>query len=330
MTFWPHSTRGGVPFPGHGRGWRSASRFLSRCCCGPRRLSSDEYLERRPGQAETVSEYGQESMWRDTATADAERARDLAARLERRAQAEDEVAARDIYLGLLNIADGERVLDVGCGSGAVTREIGRRVGKRGLAVGLDPSPALLAVARELAKEKGLGDRVEFREGNALQLPFPDRSFDAVVCVTVLSHVPSGEAAIAELIRVLRPGGRLGIFDLDTDMTAFTHPDRALTRRIVAAASDATAVNGWLVRQLPLLFQRAGLMNVRARGFFPLETDLRSFYGSMADRCAEVAVKTGAITEFERRAWLDTFHEQGAQGPIVAGRLHIFVWGRKPA
>ena len=50
---------------------------------------------------------------------------------------------------------------------------------------------------------------------------------------------------------------------------------------------------------------------------------------MADRCAEVAVTAGAITELEGRAWLDAFHEQGAQGPIVAGRLHIFVWGRKP-
>jgi ubiquinone/menaquinone biosynthesis C-methylase UbiE len=276
-----------------------------------------------------VSEYGQESIWRDTATADTERARDLAARLERRAKAEDEVAARDTYLGLLNISAGERVLDVGCGSGVVTREIARRVGSTGLAVGLDQSRALLAVARGLAHETGLGGHVEFHEGDALRLPFPDRSFDAAVCVTVLSHVPKGETAIPELVRVLRSGGRLGVFDLDTDMTAFTHPDRNLTRRIVAAASDATAVNGWLVRQLPLLFQRAGLIDVRARGFFPLETHLQSFYASMADRCAEAAVNAGVVTESEGRAWLQAFHAQGAQGPIVAGRLHIFVWGRKP-
>jgi ubiquinone/menaquinone biosynthesis C-methylase UbiE len=269
-------------------------------------------------------------MWRDTARADAERARDLAARLERRASAEDEVAARETYLTLLDISAGERVLDVGCGSGAVTRDIARRVGERGLAVGLDPSSELLAVARGLAERAGLGDRVEFREGDARRLPFPDGSFDVVVCATVLSHVPEGEAAIPELVRVLRPGGRLGVFDFDADMTIFTHPDRALTRRIVAAASDATAVDGWLVRRLPFLFGRAGIADVRVRGFFPLETEPRSFYASMAHRCAEVAVKVGVIAEFERRAWLDALHEQEARGLIVAGRLHIFVWGRKPA
>jgi ubiquinone/menaquinone biosynthesis C-methylase UbiE len=277
-----------------------------------------------------VSEYGQHSIWRDTASADTRQAGDLAARLERRARAEDEIAAREAYLGLLGIGEGERVLDVGCGSGAVTRDIARRVGRGGLAVGLDQSPALLAVARELAYEAGVADRVEFREGSALRLPFPECSFDVVVAVTVLSHVPGGDAAIPELVRVLRPGGRLGVFDLDTDMTAFTHADRDLTRRIVAAASDATAVDGWLVRRMPSLFQRAGIVDIRARGFFPLETDPKSFYGSMADRCADTALKAGAITESERDAWLRAFHEQGMHGPIIAGRLHIFVWGYKPA
>ena len=275
-----------------------------------------------------MSEYGRESLWRDTASAGDEKVRDLATRLERRGKAADEMAAREAYLGLLEIAPGERVLDVGCGSGVVTRDIARRVGSAGRAVGVDPSPGLLTVARDLARDAGLGDHMEFREGTAHRLPFPDGAFDALVCVTVLAHVPAGEAAIPELVRVVRPGGRVGVFDLDTDMTTFTHPDRELTRRIVAAASDATAVNGWLSRQLPALFQRAGIVDVQARGFFPLETDLKSFYGNMAERSAEVAATTGAITDAERRTWLDAFHQQGARGPIVAGRLHIFVWGRK--
>jgi ubiquinone/menaquinone biosynthesis C-methylase UbiE len=277
-----------------------------------------------------MTQFGQQSMWRDTGSADAATARELAARLERRARADDEVEARDAYLGLLGIADGQRVLDVGCGSGAVTRAIPRRVGDRGVAVGLDPSPALLEVARELAREAGLGDRIELYEGSALRLPFPDRSFDAVLCATVLSHVPGGEAAIPELVRVLRPGGRLGVFDMDTDMTTFTHPDRALTRRIVAAASDATAVDGWLARRMPSLFEQAGLVDIRVRGFFPLETDPQSFYAGLAERSAEVALKAGAITADERSRWVQALHAEQARGPVLAGRLHIFVQGRKPA
>jgi ubiquinone/menaquinone biosynthesis C-methylase UbiE len=277
-----------------------------------------------------MTQFGQQSLWRDTGSADAATARDLAARLERRARADDEVEARDAYLGRRGIADGERVLDVGCGSGAVTRAIARRVGDRGVAVGLDPSPALLDVARELAREACLGDRIELYEGSALRLPFPDRSFDAVLCATVLSHVPGGEAAIPELVRVLRTGGRLGVFDMDTDMTTFTHPDRALTRRIVAAASDATAVDGWLARRMPSLFEQAGLVDIRARGFFPLETDPQSFYAGLAERSAEVALKAGAITAAERSRWVRALHAEQARGPVVAGRLHIFVQGRKPA
>ena len=276
-----------------------------------------------------MSKYGAESLFRDTAGADAERARDLATRLERRGKAADEIAARETYLDLLDIRPGQRVLDVGCGSGVVTRDIARRVGSGGIAVGVDPSPALLAIARDLAREAGVANRIEFREGSALGLPFADASFDTVVCITVLSHVPNGETAVPELARVVRPGGRLGVYDLDTDMTAFTHTDRALTRRIVAAASDATAVNGWLVRHLPAMFRQMGLEDVSARGFFPLETEANSFYATMAERHAEVALKTGAIDEAEQRRWLDAFHRQAARGPIVAGRLHIFVWGRKP-
>src|SRR5262249_61639350 len=105
-----------------------------------------------------MRECGAESLWRDTAAANDEQARDLAARLEHRARAADEVDARETYLSLLGIAAGERVLDVGCGSGAITREIARRVGKHGLAIGIDPSPALLTVARELAREAGVQDR----------------------------------------------------------------------------------------------------------------------------------------------------------------------------
>lgn len=277
-----------------------------------------------------MTEYGSRSLFRDTAGLDAIQARELADRLELRAKSPDEIEARAAYLGLLNVAEGDRVLDVGCGSGVVTREIARRVGPTGCAVGVDPSPALLAIARDLAEVEGLGGRVELQEGSALALPFADGAFDVAIAVTVLSHMPGAEGAIPEMARVVRPGGRMGVFDLDTDMTSVTHPDRVLTRRIIAAASDANAVDGWLSRRLPLLFVRAGLQHVRARGFFPLDTDPRGFYAGLAERAAESALKVGAITESECRGWLEALHAEQARGPVIAGRLHIFAWGRKPA
>ena len=277
-----------------------------------------------------MTEYGRQSLWRDTVGLDAEKARELVGRLELRGKSPEEIEARAAYLDLLEIQSGERGLDVGCGSGVVTRDIARRVGPGGRSVGVDQSPQFLVAARELAQAAGLGDQMEFHEGSALRLPFPDNAFDVAIAVTVLSHTPGGEHAIAEMARVVRPGGRVGVFDFDSDMTAVTHPDRGLTRRIVAAASDGTAVDGWLARRLPLLFAGAGLEDVRVRGFFPLETDPRGFYATLMERAADVAVASGAVTEAERRGWLDALHATQARGPIIAGRLHVFTWGRRPA
>lgn len=272
-------------------------------------------------------EFGRLSAWRDSAGLDDKQAREHAARLELRAGAESEIAARDEYVRLLGVAPGERVLDVGCGSGAVTRTLAQKVVPGGRAIGVDTSPALLKVARELADKAGLAAVIEFKEGDCRALPFPDASFDAVVAATTLSHVPDAGRALSEMVRVTRPGGRIGVFDLDGDLTLFAHPDRGLTRRIVAAFSDHGWVNGWLVRWLPGLLADLGVVNVRMRGFMPLEPG--GYYANRAERCAEVAVQTGAITSDEQARWLQAFRAELAAGRFLGGQLHLFVWGTRP-
>jgi len=278
----------------------------------------------------TTPDYGRLSLFRDPASLDGERARELAFRnLESRGKSPDEVAARADYLDLLELRPGQRVLDVGCGSGVVTRDMARRVSPGGRAVGVDLSAEFLAIARDLAREAGLDAVAEFRDGSALALPFADAEFDAAVAATVLVHVPGGDGAIPEMVRVVRPGGRVGIFDLDGDSLLVSHPDRALTRRIVAAFSDHSTVDGWLVRRLPGLLSRAGLTHVAARAFLPLEQEPDGFYGRMAARAVDVAAQTGAITESEREGWLDALRAEQAAGSFLAGRVHIFCWGIKP-
>jgi SAM-dependent methyltransferase len=210
----------------------------------------------------TSADYGRLSLFRDAGSLDAERARDLAFHnLEARGKSPDEVTARAEYLDLLGLQPGQRVLDVGCGSGVVTRDMARRVSPGGRAVGVDLSAEFLTIARDLAQATGLADVADFREGSALALPFGDAEFDVALAATVLVHVPGGDAAVPEMARVVRPGGRVGIFDFDGDSLLISHPDRALTRRIVAAFSDHAAVDGWLVRRLPGLLSQAGLTRV---------------------------------------------------------------------
>jgi SAM-dependent methyltransferase len=273
---------------------------------------------------------GQFSLWHDSAALDEERARTLSEdHLELRGRAADEIANRAAYLTVFALHAGEHVLEVGCGSGVVTRDVARRIAPDGTVTGLDPSPALLAIARELAEQEGLADLIEWREGDARVLPFPDATFDAVLAVTTLSHVPGAKRAVQEMVRVVRPGGRVGVFDRDIDTAIISHPDRAMTRRIVAAAAEQTAVNPWLCRRLPRLLAEVGVGGVGVRGFSSIERDPRGFYATNGGaRWAEIAAKTGAITEEERARWVREFEGEQAAGGFMAGMTQLFVWGTR--
>ena len=275
-----------------------------------------------------AGEFGRLSAWRDTANLSESKAREQATRVEHRARAEDEISARDEYLRLLRVSPGERVLDLGCGSGAVTREIAKRVTPGGSVVGMDSSGALLRVAREYADEAGISGLIEFQEGDCRKLSFPDASFDVVLAATVLAHVPEAQRALPEMVRVVRRGGRVGVFDLDGDGLLIGHPDRVLTRRIVASHCDNGAVNGWLIREIPSVFSELGLNDVGTRGFLSLERGKGSFYADLAQRAARAAAEAGVITAAELEAWLAELRALIDKDRFIGGRLHIFVWGTR--
>ena len=100
----------------------------------------------------------------------------------------------------------ERVLDLACGTGIVARLVASLLGENGSVTGLDLNPNMLAVARAAAERE---QRViNWHEGRAEQLPFPDNSFDLVLCQFGLMFFADGKAALAEIDRVLAKGGRL--------------------------------------------------------------------------------------------------------------------------
>lgn len=160
------------------------------------------------------------------------------------------------------IGPGQRVLDVGCGTGVLACAAAERVGPQGHVVGLDPNPQMLAVAR---RKPG---SVVWQEGRAEALPFDESSFDAVISQFALMFVESKPAAIAEMLRVLRPRGRLAVAVWDS--LDRTPGYLALTRLLekLFGASVAGAMHGPFTlgdrQQLLRLFVEAGSADAEVR------------------------------------------------------------------
>jgi SAM-dependent methyltransferase len=274
-------------------------------------------------------EYGQFDPFRGIDQAELERVRPMAALLEKRSQSAEEVAVRTAYLDLLAIQPGESVLDVGCGSGVPLRDMARRVGPAGRAVGLEYSAAFLAIARELVEQEGLAQQIELREGDALALPFADGEFDLALTATVLRHIAGGDRGVAELARVVKPGGRVAVFEGDADGCLINHPDRQLTRRIVASGSDNNNIDGQLARRLPGLMVEVGLVDVQAQAFTTIDRDPNGYYFQRCERWAIMAAQVDAISRDERDRWLEALKAEQAAGRYLVAQVQILAWGRRP-
>lgn len=118
--------------------------------------------------------------------------------------------------GLLRLSPGATVLDVACGRGTTSLLLATEYGVR--VHGVDLAPANVALAQGAAAAAALAGQVTFTHADAEQLPLPGNTFDAVICECALCTFPGKPAAAAELARVLRPGGVLGLTDVTADPT----------------------------------------------------------------------------------------------------------------
>ena len=192
------------------------------------------------------------------------------------------------------IGPGQRVLDVACGTGVLAREARGRTGPSGYVAGLEPDPGMLTVARELAPD------VDWRQGVAESMPFPDESFDAVVSQFGLMFFSDRRRALQEMMRVLTPGGRLAIAVWDglAGIPAYAAEVALLERLAGAAAADALRAPFALGdrNRLRALVEEAGAGAVsvnteRGTARFPslramVEADLRGWLPVMGVTLAE--------------------------------------------
>ena len=165
---------------------------------------------------------------------------------------------------------GERALDVGSGLGQFARELARATGTR--VVGVERSPEQLARAEALAHEAGEGGLAEFRAGDALALPLTPGewgSFDLAHARFLLEHVPDPAAVVAQMVRAVRPGGRVVISDDDHDLLR-VHPEPPGLRAAWEAyqrSYDRAGHDPLVGRRLPALLAAAGATPRRATWIF---------------------------------------------------------------
>lgn len=137
-------------------------------------------------------------------------------------------------LDAAQVGPGDRVLDIGCGTGVLARSAADRVGTSGHVVGVDPNPGMLAVA------KGFDDRIEWRHGVAEELPCEDNAFECVVSQFAMMFFPDRAGAVREVNRVLVEGGRfaIAVWDSLENSPAYAAEVALLQRMAGDEAADA--------------------------------------------------------------------------------------------
>ena len=223
----------------------------------------------------------------------------------------DVVVQRNDFLQSFDLQPGDRVLDVGSGPGFLATAIAEAVGKSGSVCGVDISESLLEVAQSRNENKY---RIEFRYGDATQLPYQDDEFDAVVSTQVLEYVPDVDAALAEIYRVVRTGGRVGILDTDWDSIVWHSSDRRCMNRILTAWEEH-AVDPFLPRTLTKKLTRAGFQ-VEVQKIIPLyntEYDQNTYSNRIIDLIVPFVVGRGGITQDEAETWAQELRDFGRNG-----------------
>jgi len=239
----------------------------------------------------------------------------LATSLELRARTASHARLRRRFLRFVPIRPGDVVLEVGCGTGAVTRDLAALVGRRGSVVGVDPSRVILGEARKLSRSVG-GGRIMLRQADGAHLPFADGRFDVALAITVILHVADPLRVVREMGRVVRRGGGVGLQDQDFGLVAVTHPDRALTELILKEVASRIYAEPYSGRRLPGLLRDAGLERVRLLTDVYQDTTLEPWTKTFLERRAEHAVKFGIVDASTAQRWLDGFSGLVAGGAFV--------------
>ncbi len=231
----------------------------------------------------------------------------------------------------LSLHAGQRALEVGCGPGAMSFALADAVGTTGAVSGIDNSGIMIEEAK---RRSAAHAQVEFDTGDAQQLRYGDGQFDACYSERVFQHLDAPELALKEMLRVLRPGGRVVVVDTDWETVTIDHPDVSTTRKILNYVTDDFSANGWMGRRLPGLFRNNGLkdVSVTARsllipGWDPISNPAP--IGPPFFMVLSRAQELGVVTKSEADRWLEKLEKLAREDRFFASLTMFGVCATKP-
>lgn len=177
---------------------------------------------------------------------------------------------REFYKSFLGLRPGLRIVEVGCGTGDLTRYLAELVGGKCRIIGVDMRAASLRTAAAEARKAGFADRISYRRGDAYNIPLEDGYADLTCCRTLLMHLSEPEKAVREMVRITRTGGTVVAIErgwihsfYDPEDEKYNQLAEKMSGAFLRGVRKLEGKDFAIGEKLPTIFRRAGLGQIRA-------------------------------------------------------------------